>query len=81
MPELAKALKIDPEKLTRAFNSAEVSEKMANLDRLMLVYDLPGVPSMVINGKYRFDLGTAHGPDGFLKLADMLIEKERRAEK
>ena len=34
---------------------------------------------MVVNGKYRFDLGTAGGPEGVLNVADQLIEKERAA--
>jgi len=34
---------------------------------------------MVVNGKYRFDLGTAGGPEGALNVADQLIAKERAA--
>ncbi|MNR56896.1 Thiol:disulfide interchange protein DsbA precursor [compost metagenome] len=40
-------------------------------------YGITGVPSMVVNGKYRFDLGTAKGPQGVLNVADYLIAKER----
>ncbi|MBD4430653.1 thiol:disulfide interchange protein, partial [Xanthomonas citri pv. citri] len=39
------------------------------------------VPTMVVNGKYRFDIGSAGGPEETLKLADYLIEKERAAAK
>ena len=42
-------------------------------------YEITGVPSMVVNGKYRFDLGTAGGPEGVLNVADQLIAKERAA--
>ena len=42
-------------------------------------YEITGVPSMVVNGKYRFDLGTAGGPEGVLDVADQLIAKERAA--
>jgi thiol:disulfide interchange protein DsbA len=34
---------------------------------------------MVINGRYRFDIGTTQGLEGFLQLADILIEQERSA--
>ncbi len=81
LPRLAAALKIDPDRLAKVFNSPEVTARMDFLDKLMLAYDLPGVPSMVIDGRYRFDLGTTNGPAGFLEVADQLIEKERQARK
>lgn len=81
LPKLAAALKVDLARLTQVFNSPEVTAQMDSLDKLMLAYDLPGVPSMVIDGRYRFDLGTTNGPAGFLEVADKLIEKERQAAK
>jgi thiol:disulfide interchange protein DsbA len=79
LPDLAKDLKLDPKAFVAAFNSPAVQARMKALDKLMTVYDLPGVPAMVVAGKYRFDIGTAHGPDGMLKLAEHLIGRERRA--
>ena len=38
-------------------------------------------PALIVNGKYRFDLGTAGGADGALKVADELIAKERATAK
>ena len=76
---LAGDLKLDPQALLLAFNSKEVQARMEALDKLMTAYDLPGVPAMVVAGKYRFDIGSARGPDGFIKLADYLIDRERRA--
>ncbi|WP_263263539.1 thiol:disulfide interchange protein DsbA/DsbL [Pseudomonas sp. RIT-PI-S] len=38
-----------------------------------------GVPTLIVNGKYRFDLGSSGGPEEALKVADSLIEKERAA--
>ena len=80
LPGLAKDLKLDPQAFVAAFDSREVQARMAALDKLMTAYDLPGVPAMVIAGKYRFDIGTAHGADGMLKLADHLIDRERQAQ-
>ena len=79
LPDLAKDLKLDPKAFVAAFDSPAVQARMDTLDELMKAYDLPGVPAMVVAGKYRFDIGTAHGPEGLLKLADHLIEQERRA--
>jgi thiol:disulfide interchange protein DsbA len=79
LPGLAKDLKMDPQAFVAAFNSPAVQAKMEALDKLMTAYDLPGVPAMVVAGKYRFDIGTARGPDGLLKLAEHLIGLERRA--
>ena len=81
LPGLAKDLKLAPGAFVAAFNSPAVQDRMDALDRLMNAYDIPGVPAMVVAGKYRFDIGTAHGPDGLIKLADHLIERERRARK
>ncbi|MDR1044602.1 MAG: thiol:disulfide interchange protein DsbA/DsbL [Candidatus Adiutrix sp.] len=77
LPRLANSLKVNEKKLIETFNSTEVDIHMNQLDQLMLAYDLPGVPSMVIDGRYLFDIGTAHGPDGYLQLADLLIAEER----
>ncbi|KXS55665.1 MAG: hypothetical protein AMR96_07125 [Candidatus Adiutrix intracellularis] len=83
LPGLARDLKIDPALFVQTFNSSVIQAKMEILEKLMNVYNLPGVPSMVIDGKYRFDIGMTHGPARYIKLADLLIARERalRAEK
>jgi thiol:disulfide interchange protein DsbA len=83
LPRLARLLKVDEKKLIETFNSTEVDRDMNQLDQLMLAYDLPGVPSMVIDGRYLFDIGTARANDPartidrYLQLADFLIAQER----
>lgn len=81
LPTVAKALNIDPDKFIKTFDSKEVADMMNNLDRVSLAYDLPGVPAMVIDGQYRFDIGTTDGPEGFFKLADILIGQQRELRK
>ncbi len=81
LPELAQALKVDEKLLVKTFNSPQVEAQLAKVEKLVDTYDLPGVPAMVIDGKYRFDIGTAHGPKGYLQLADHLIDQERQARK
>ena len=48
--------------------------------KLGMAYQISGVPVMIVNGKYRFDLGSAGGPERTLQVADFLIEKERSAQ-
>ena len=50
---------------------------MEKAKKLAMAYQITGVPVLVVNGKYRFDLGTAGGPNGALQVADHLIAKER----
>jgi thiol:disulfide interchange protein DsbA len=38
-----------------------------------------GVPALVINGKYRLSSEKTEGYENMLKIADYLIEKERKA--
>lgn len=75
---LAQDLNIDEEKLLEAYNSTEVKAKMEQLAKVTPAYDLAGVPSMVIDGRYSFDTGTARGPKNYLELADFLIERQRK---
>lgn len=78
LADLARALKVDKDKLIQTFNSPEIEAELARVVKSMDDYNLPGVPAMVIDGRYRFDIGTAHGPDGYKKLAEYLIDKRRQ---
>lgn len=78
LPELADVLKVNDEDLIKTYNSPEVSQEMEKMDKIMLSYNIQGVPSMVIDGRYVFDLGTAHGSSGYFGLADRLIEERRQ---
>ena len=48
--------------------------------KLAAAYQVSGVPTLVVNGKYRFDIGSSGGPQQALEVADQLIEMERPAE-
>ena len=76
LPQLAAALNVDANELTAAFNSPMVSGKIAKLSSYITKADVTGVPAMVIDGKYRFDIGTTHGAEGFLGLADILVDRQ-----
>ena len=70
---------VDKEKFLATFNSFAIKGQVNQAKELAKKYEITGVPSMVVNGKYRFDLGTAGGPEGVLNVADQLIAKERAA--
>ena len=52
---------------------------MEKAKKLAMAYQVTGVPVMIVGGKYRFDLGSAGGPQQALQVADYLIGKEREA--
>lgn len=71
---------IDKDSFLKTYNSFGVKSQMEKAKKLAMAYQISGVPVMVVNGKYRFDLGTAGGPKGALRVADYLIAKEREAQ-
>lgn len=81
LPELLKEIGIDPEAFFKVYDSAEIEAEMKKAEEFANIYDLKAVPAMVINGKYRFELDKAGGPQGFFKLTISLIEQERKANK
>ena len=78
LPRLATALNLDENKLIETFNSKEVDQEMAKLNKLMDAYKIEAVPSLVIDGKYVFNVGDTGGPQGYLEQADRLIQKQRQ---
>jgi thiol:disulfide interchange protein DsbA len=70
---------VDKTKFLETYKSFAVTGKVAKDKKLAAQYQVTGVPTMIVNGKYRFDLGTAGGPDAVLKVAEQLIAKERAA--
>ncbi|MDP3847778.1 MAG: thiol:disulfide interchange protein DsbA/DsbL [Pseudomonas sp.] len=70
---------VDREAFLNTYNSFGVKGQVANAKRLAMAYQITGVPSMIVNGKYRFDIGSSGGPEQTLQVADQLIAKERAA--
>ncbi|MBV4538877.1 MULTISPECIES: thiol:disulfide interchange protein DsbA [Pseudomonas] len=79
MAEFLATQGVDKDKFLATFNSFAIKGQVNQARELAKKYEITGVPSMVVNGKYRFDLGTAGGPEGVLNVADQLIAKERAA--
>ncbi|MET1079460.1 MAG: thiol:disulfide interchange protein DsbA/DsbL [Pseudomonas sp.] len=77
MAEFLATQGVDKEAFLKAYSSFGVKGQVEKAKKLAMQYQITGVPVMVVNGKYRFDLGSSGGPDGALKVADSLIAKER----
>lgn len=72
---------VDKAKFEKVFNSFAVNMKLNQGDSKARGYQVDGVPSMVVNGKYRVTAGTAGGQKEMLDVVNYLIEKERAAAK
>ena len=79
MAEFLAGQGIDKEVFLSTYNSFAIKGQVEKAKKLAMAYQITGVPVLVVDGKYRFDLGTAGGPEGALKVADFLIAKERAA--
>jgi len=79
MAEFLAGQGIDKQAFLKAYNSFGVRSRVEQAKKLGMAYQITGVPVMIVNGKYRFDLGSAGGPERTLQVADFLIEKERAA--
>ena len=79
MAEFLAGQGIDKEVFLSTYNSFAIKGQVEKAKKLAMAYQITGVPVLVVDGKYRFDLGTAGGPEGALKVADFMIAKERAA--
>ncbi len=71
---------IDREAFLKTFNSFGVKSQLEKAKKLGMAYQINGVPVLIVNGKYRFDIGSSGGPQKALQVADYLIAKERSAQ-
>ncbi|WP_439886975.1 thiol:disulfide interchange protein DsbA/DsbL [Pseudomonas sp. MBLB4123] len=71
---------VDKAKFLSTYNSFAVKGQMEKAKKLAMAYQISGVPVMVVNGKYRFDIGSSGGPQQALQVADYLIDRERAAQ-
>lgn len=70
---------ISEEQFTKAWNSFGVRSKLDQATRLARSYRATGVPTLIVNGKYRIEGSMVGGFDEMLKVADYLVEQERQA--
>lgn len=79
MAEFVATQGVDKDKFLATFNSFAIKGQIVAAKELAKKYGVTGVPTLIVNGKYRFDLGSAGGPEQTLQVADQLIAKERAA--
>ncbi|MNQ45854.1 Thiol:disulfide interchange protein DsbA precursor [compost metagenome] len=80
MAEFLATQGVDKDAFLKTYNSFGVKSQMEKAKKLAMAYQINGVPVMIVNGKYRFDIGSSGGPEQALQVADYLIEKERAAQ-
>lgn len=69
---------VSAEDFNNTFESFAVNTKVNRAADLSKRYQLDGVPSLIVNGKYRTDGPMAGGQKGMLKVLDFLIKKESK---
>ena len=67
---------VSAEDFNNTFDSFSVNTKVSRAVSLSKRYQLEGVPTLIVNGKYRTDGPMAGGRKGIIKVLDFLIKKE-----
>ncbi|MDX1756386.1 MAG: thiol:disulfide interchange protein DsbA/DsbL [Marinobacter sp.] len=70
---------VDPEAFTKAFNSFGVNARFQQAQAKVRGARITGVPTMLVNGKYKVSGSTAGGHEQMIEVVDYLIEQERAA--
>ena len=83
-PELAEELfrseaQVSAEDFKNAMESFGVATRLRQADTQGRMYRVTGVPTLIVNGKYRIGSGGAGGYEEMLRIADFLIDLERAA--
>lgn len=69
---------VSEDQFMKAYQSFGVRNQLRQADALIRGAQLQGVPSLVVNGKYRISSDSAGGAKEMLEVADFLIKKERQ---
>jgi thiol:disulfide interchange protein DsbA len=74
----AKANGIKPEDFTKAYHSFTVDANLQRAQQLTERYNITGVPTFVVDGKYETDVGKAGSVDNLFALVDDLAAADHR---
>ncbi len=69
---------VDRQKFTDTYRSPEIAAKLVAAREMTQSYDIKGVPSIVIDGKYVTSARLAGGTRELMKLVDQLVEQARK---
>ena len=64
-----------------AAKSFAVNTKINRSKAMVPRWGVAGTPTVIVNGKYRFDVSSAGGHQNIAELIDFLVAKERAAKK
>ena len=78
MTKFASEHGISPDTFNKTFKSFGVKNKMRQADKMIRGSRITGVPALIINGKYIVSASEAGSVENMFKVADFLIEKERK---
>ncbi|WP_460490398.1 thiol:disulfide interchange protein DsbA/DsbL, partial [Dyella agri] len=70
---------VDPKEFAAVANSFSVNTKMKQADDLIKAYGVPGTPTIVVDGKYRFSPSDVHTVQRAVELTQWLVAKEAAA--
>lgn len=66
----------DPKEFVAVANSFSINTQMKRADDLIKAYGVTGTPTIVVDGKYRYDVSSAGGYPQAIELAKWLVAKE-----
>lgn len=66
---------VTAEEFTKAMQSPEVSAKLQAAAQDVGKYEVEGTPTLIVDGRWRFDLISAGGPENIGALIDFLVAK------
>ena len=72
-----KGFGVEREKYKSVSSSFGVSNALNQADKRMRQWNITGVPTLIVNGKYKVSASRNVGTDGLLDVVDFLVEKER----
>ena len=72
---------VDKDKFFDAYSSTEIGKQIQNAYVMGQDYSLTGVPTIIINGKYRTSASQAGSNEKLIEVMNELIQKERSAKK
>ena len=70
---------VKEEDFRAAFNSFLVDAKLRQAETMGPRYGITGVPTLVVNGKYRISANTAKSQENMIKVLNELIQQESQA--
>lgn len=70
--------KVSKEKFLTSYNSFSVNSKLAQARTRIVTYEIAGVPTIVVAGKYQIQNNKLGKPSEIMQLTDFLIRQERK---